>query len=361
MTTPRIFISSTYYDLKHIRSSLENFIETLGYEPILSEKGDIAYAPDIALDKSCYREVQNSDIFVLIIGGRYGAEKTEGKGSLSAEFYNRYDSITKQEYASAVEKDVPIYVLIEKAVYADFETYLRNKTNSKIKYAHVDSINIFHLIEQIMAQPRNNPIHHFDKYAEIEAWLREQWAGLFCELLTRMSSQQQLASLASQVHELGEVNKTLKAYLEEVVSKIAPEESAKLIKAESERLDEAMQTMIMENSPLVAYLMETGGVSMKDMRIALTKSTTVEAFVDALEKKYPDNSTLKDLLQTVKEPATRDFKLLRHRLQNPEEAVAEMRERNLRQIHRPSQVHVGRPVNIPRRVIHPPTKAKKKN
>ncbi len=52
MAKPRIFISSTYYDLKHLRASLENFVESLGFDAILSEKGNIAYAPDIALDES---------------------------------------------------------------------------------------------------------------------------------------------------------------------------------------------------------------------------------------------------------------------------------------------------------------------
>ena len=47
MAKPRVFVSSTYYDLKHLRSSLENFVESLGFEPVLSEKGDIAYAPDV--------------------------------------------------------------------------------------------------------------------------------------------------------------------------------------------------------------------------------------------------------------------------------------------------------------------------
>jgi hypothetical protein len=49
MAKPRVFVSSTYYDLRHIRASLETFIHSLGYEPVLSEKGNIAYVPDIPL------------------------------------------------------------------------------------------------------------------------------------------------------------------------------------------------------------------------------------------------------------------------------------------------------------------------
>jgi hypothetical protein len=46
MAKPRVFVSSTYYDLKHVRSSLDLFVESLGFEPVLSEKGNIAYSPD---------------------------------------------------------------------------------------------------------------------------------------------------------------------------------------------------------------------------------------------------------------------------------------------------------------------------
>ncbi|HDI3138782.1 TPA: DUF4062 domain-containing protein, partial [Vibrio cholerae] len=38
MAKPRIFISSTYYDLKHIRSDLERFISEQGYDAVLNEK-----------------------------------------------------------------------------------------------------------------------------------------------------------------------------------------------------------------------------------------------------------------------------------------------------------------------------------
>lgn len=72
MAKPRVFISSTYYDLKHVRASLEVFVEGLGFEPILAEHGSIPYDPSQPLDESCYREAQSSDILVLIVGGDMG-------------------------------------------------------------------------------------------------------------------------------------------------------------------------------------------------------------------------------------------------------------------------------------------------
>jgi hypothetical protein len=56
----------------------------------LSEKGDIAYSPDMPLDEFCYKELSNADIFVLIVGGRYGSETSDDGKKISKEFYDRY-------------------------------------------------------------------------------------------------------------------------------------------------------------------------------------------------------------------------------------------------------------------------------
>jgi hypothetical protein len=88
---------------------MDLFIESLGFDGVLSEKGDIAYTSDRPLDESCYREVENADIFVLIIGGRYGSE-ISGESKKSEDFFERYESITKKEYGTAVDKDMPVYV-----------------------------------------------------------------------------------------------------------------------------------------------------------------------------------------------------------------------------------------------------------
>jgi hypothetical protein len=47
MAIPRVFISSTWYDLKYIRENLRYFVKTLGYEPVLSEEGSVFYDPSL--------------------------------------------------------------------------------------------------------------------------------------------------------------------------------------------------------------------------------------------------------------------------------------------------------------------------
>ena len=42
---PRIFISSTFYDLKYVREDISNFVKAHDFEPIMFEDGDIGYTP----------------------------------------------------------------------------------------------------------------------------------------------------------------------------------------------------------------------------------------------------------------------------------------------------------------------------
>ena len=288
MAQPRVFVSSTYYDLKYVRSSLELFIDSLGYEAVLSERGDIAYAPDEPLDESCYREVEGCDIYVLIVGGRYGSEASASRDTPRPDVADRYESVTKLEYKAAVTKGIPIYVLVERSVFAEYQTFQRNRENGSIRYAHVDNVNVFGFLDEILAQPRNNPLQTFDRYVEIEAWLRSQWSGLFRELLYRLSSQQQIATLAGQVAELGEANKTLKRYLEEVVGKVLPGEASSIIASEQRRLDEATLEQRLKRNGLVEYLIDREFM-FPVLRNAIMAASNLQEFRDMLDKSREDD------------------------------------------------------------------------
>jgi hypothetical protein len=57
MARPRVFICSTFYDLRQIRDDLERFMRDLGYEPVRHETGAIPYGKELPPEEYAYREV----------------------------------------------------------------------------------------------------------------------------------------------------------------------------------------------------------------------------------------------------------------------------------------------------------------
>jgi hypothetical protein len=318
MPKPRIFVSSTYYDLKHIRASLGLFIDSFGYDSVLSEKGDIAYTHDKPLDDSCYREAENSDIFVLIIGGRYGSEASSSTTSSKGHFYERYESITKKEFESAIAKDIPVYILIEKGVHSEYRTFLKNKDKQDINYAHVDSVNIFRFIDEILSLPRNNPVQSFEKFDEIESWLRDQWAGLFREMLRRQSQQLQMSGLTAQVAELKETNETLRRYLEAVMTGASTKESTELIESEEKRLEEVRLMEKFRMNPWVRFITGSrfSSLIVEEILAATRSSTNLQEYLNQICGS--DIGRAMSLSETLRIPeAQRDFNLAREMVGAP--------------------------------------------
>ena len=73
MSKTVVFISSTCYDLSQVRKDLEDGIREMGHEPMLSETKEFPVVPSLTSAENCINAVRNyADIFVLIIGNRYG-------------------------------------------------------------------------------------------------------------------------------------------------------------------------------------------------------------------------------------------------------------------------------------------------
>lgn len=96
ITQPKIFISSTIVDLPNERKAALKAVEKAGGFPVMSEYTMEAQSTDSLT--ACLSKVMESDIYILILGGRYGWQP-EGK-----------ESITEMEYETARNKKIPILV-----------------------------------------------------------------------------------------------------------------------------------------------------------------------------------------------------------------------------------------------------------
>ena len=177
MAIPRVFISSTYYDLKHVRNDICDFIKSLGYTPVMHDKGGVAYTQIDTLENSCYSELATCDIVICIIGNHFGTQ------SANSDF-----SITMEELRTAIKNKKKIYIFIAKDVFIENRTYLQNKCLGEFKPAYADDIKIHQFIEELQETVKNNPIEPFETTTDIINSLRNQFAGLFQNLLSRDAS-----------------------------------------------------------------------------------------------------------------------------------------------------------------------------
>lgn len=226
MAKPRVFISSTFYDLQQIRANIDQFIVDLGYESVRNEEGDIPYGNEERLEEYCYKEIRNVDILVNIIGGRYGSSSTKSEYS-----------ITQQELRTALEEDKQVYIFIQKDVFYEYRTYQLNKDNVDINYKYVDNVNIYKFIEEIYSLPVNNNIKTFETSSDITRYLKTQFAGLFQRFLEEQTKLKE----ASLIRNLQETAKNLDSLVN-------------YLRTENEGKNDEINRILIMNHPLVSNL-----------------------------------------------------------------------------------------------------------
>ncbi|MDH5718729.1 MAG: DUF4062 domain-containing protein [Spirochaetia bacterium] len=163
MAKPRIFISSTFYDLSDARMALREHFISLGFEPLNFESNDFGVTPGKHAQHAALDQIDNADYFLLIIGGKIGSNYVDSK-----------KSITNQEYISAIKKKLPVFIFVKEAVYNALTIYKKNPgANFK---PIVDDIRIFQFIETINAQTEDNWIRKFDTVIDIKNAITHQIA-----------------------------------------------------------------------------------------------------------------------------------------------------------------------------------------
>lgn len=207
MAKPRIFISSTCYDLHELRSQIRDFVFQYGYEPVLSEFGDIFFSYDRHVQDSCLKEIDRCQMFVLIVGDAFGSTYYKDLSQKTPR------SVTMAEFKKAISLNIPRHVFINKYVEYDYKNYNRawikyvetlkndggldiddesrkqakDEFNNRYSFNHESYRHLFTFIESVY-QVEGINVDTFEYSDDIKNSLTKQWAGAMYEYLVSQTN-----------------------------------------------------------------------------------------------------------------------------------------------------------------------------
>ena len=168
-TTPSLFVSSTCYDLAQVRADLRDFAHSMGLNPTLSEFSSFPVNPSIDAVSNCLDNVRNNaDLFLLIVGGKYGSLTDTGL------------SVTNLEFLEANAKGIPTYVFVKQDILTLLPAW---KANPDANFSHaVDSPKLFEFVDQLRGK-QNLWVFPFATAQDICGTLKQQLGYLFADCL----------------------------------------------------------------------------------------------------------------------------------------------------------------------------------
>ncbi len=171
-----LFISSTCYDLAQLRIDLREFGESIGLEPILSDFDTFPVDPSRSTVDNCLNVVRTqADIFLLVVGCRYGSINDTGK------------SITNLEYLEASARGLPKYVFVKSEILTSLPIWRANP-DADFR-STVDTPKLFEFVSHL----RDNGevwVFPFNTAQDITGTLRKQLSYLLADCLELRSKMQ---------------------------------------------------------------------------------------------------------------------------------------------------------------------------
>jgi hypothetical protein len=180
----KIFISSTAYDLLDVRAELKHIIPIWGFDILAHENSVFPKHMGLHSHDVCLEAVAECDIFLLIIGGRYG---NLYRGVNTDYSNNKKWSVTRCEADKAFKSNKGFITFVRDNVWNERKSYnefLRKGNSSNIfPPAHVDNIEIFEFLNDINRRDKDNWIVSFNNSVELKehlkGWLTGETSDIF--------------------------------------------------------------------------------------------------------------------------------------------------------------------------------------
>jgi hypothetical protein len=266
VAAPRLFVSSTYYDLRFVRADLAILEEQMGVEVVRFEAGQIPYHTAPTLSEAICKEIDNCNILVSVIGGRYGSVIANDDRELS---------ISQLEVERAVKSGLLLFAFIDADVLSQYSVFLANRLSAtSIRWPAVDDVRVFDFIKYIHDLPGRNPVFPFRTPREIQDILKIQLAGLFCDLLQRVK-QGHFASHLDQVISSAERLQTLQTDLAQREAQV----------------DQRMREMVLPDHDIYATVQRVLGLAYRTFfrnKVELVTLLRAHLFDEILENQLPE-------------------------------------------------------------------------
>jgi len=195
----RVFLSSTIYDFRDLRSALRFWFEELGYEVLMSEVSDFERRPDSSTFDACFEAIHYCDFYILLVGERYGSIFQDGI------------SVTNQEFrvakALADEKRIAMIPFVRKSIWQEAELAAAAGGASTIRTADAQSAEqmarVLAFVQELKStklldaegnEGGNLWIYNFDTFADIIGALR-----IALRANTDITAQRALANLRKEI------------------------------------------------------------------------------------------------------------------------------------------------------------------
>lgn len=150
----KLFLSSTCYDSGTRRALIEAWATKQGFIPMLSDRSGFPVDPDIHRHDVCLANAKTSDLFVLLVGGRFGAPY----------YRDETISVTWAEYRAAAQSNVRMVVFVEKAVWDERNSFKRDPS---VPLSVTKDARVFAFIDELQADIRGRWFEIFSSDCEI--------------------------------------------------------------------------------------------------------------------------------------------------------------------------------------------------
>jgi len=140
----KLFLSSTCYNHADLRNEIEKWAESNGYDLLLSDRPTFPVDPSMHRHDVCLANVKKADLFVLVIGARFGARY----------YADQSISVTWAEYRTAVASKVKMAIFVDERVWAERNVF---RKDDSAKPVVTEKPETFAFIDEL----QENPMGHW--------------------------------------------------------------------------------------------------------------------------------------------------------------------------------------------------------